>query len=194
MAKPILFLLPIILFNLIQSHLATSLPPNPIPVTVSVTDFGATGNGLRYDTRAIQSAINSCPTGCPCHVTFPAPGRYLTATVFLKSGVVLMVEAGATILGGTRQKDYPRDPSRWYVVVAENATEVGIGGGGVVDGQAMKFVVRKDARKNVMVSWNQTRACLGDECRPRLVGFLGCTKVRVFNITLHQPAYWWCVY
>lgn len=105
-----------------------------------------------------------------------------------------MVEPGARILGGPKQEDYPRDPSRWYVVVAENATAVGIGGGGVVDGQAMKFVVRKDDRKNIMVSWNQTGTCLGDECRPRLVGFLGCNNVKVFNITLYEPAYWWCVY
>ncbi|KAJ1375964.1 Pectin lyase fold/virulence factor [Sesbania bispinosa] len=187
MDKPPLF---IFLFLLTQSLLATSHPPNPIPITVSVADFGAAGNGVRYDTAAIQSAINSCPTGCPCQVTFPAPGKYLTATVFLKSGVMLNVEPGATILGGDRQEDYPKDPSRWYVVLAENATDVGIGGGGVVDGQAEKFVVRKDPRKNIMVSWNKTGSCLGDECRPRLIGFLGCNNVKVSNIILNQPAYW----
>ncbi|XP_054823738.1 uncharacterized protein LOC129321834 [Prosopis cineraria] len=191
MAMPYLFFLPIISFYFIlQSHLATSLVPNPIPITVSVTDFGAVGNGRHYDTRAIQSAIDSCPEGGPCQVKFPAPGEYLTATVYLKSGVVLNVEGGARILAGTRQRDYPRDPSRWYAVMAENATGVGIGGGGVVDGQAMKYVVRKNVRKNVMVSWNRTGDCLGDECRPRLIGFLGCTNVRVSNITLHEPAYW----
>ncbi|KAF7827520.1 putative polygalacturonase [Senna tora] len=190
MAKRFLLLVPLVFFTFIQSNFATSQPFSPLPITVSVTDYGAAGDGVQYDTRAIQSAINSCPTGGPCQVTFPAPGKYLTATVFLKSGVVLNVEPGATILGGTNQEDYPRDPSRWYVVVAENATEVGIGGGGVVDGQAMEFVVRKDVRKNVMVSWNQTGACLGDECRPRLVGFLDCTNVRISNITLHEPAYW----
>ncbi|KAK7278858.1 hypothetical protein RJT34_23897 [Clitoria ternatea] len=183
---PLFFLFPLFFsFHPIQSLFATSLP-----VTVSVTDFGATGDGVRYDTGPIQVAINSCPEGRRCHVTFPAPGRYLTATVFLKSGVVLNVEAGATVLGGARQEDYPEDPARWYVVVAENATEVGIGGGGVVDGQAHKFVVREDPRKNIMVSWNKTGTCLGDECRPRLIGFLGCNSVTVSNVTLNQPAYW----
>lgn len=191
MNKSILLLLLFFLLN--PSLLATSHPLNPIPVTLSVADFGAAGDGLRYDTEAIQSAINSCPEGDPCHVTFPAPGKYLTATVFLKSGVVLNVEAGATILGGTRLEDYPEESWRWYVVVAENATDVGIRGGGAVDGQAAKFVVREDPRKNVMVSWNQTGACLGDECRPRLIGFLDCNNVQVSNITLNQPAYWWFV-
>ncbi|MED6126067.1 hypothetical protein PIB30_074798 [Stylosanthes scabra] len=167
-----------------------SLQATPPPYVVSVADFDAIGDGVHYNTEAIQSAINSCPTGRPCQVTFPAPGRYLTATIFLRSGVVLNIEAGATVVGGPRQEDYPEDPTRWYVVLAENATDVGINGGGVVDGQAERFVVRKDPRKNVMVSWNQTGTCSGDECRPRLIGFLGCDIVRISNITLHQPAYW----
>ncbi|OIW05197.1 hypothetical protein TanjilG_19828 [Lupinus angustifolius] len=187
---PLILIQIIIIFIFTQSLFATSHPPNPIPITVSVSDFGAIGDGIHYDTVPIQSAINSCPDTFPCHVTFPAPRKYLTATVFLKSGVVLNVEPGATILGGTRIEDYPRESSRWYVVLAENATEVGIGGGGVVDGQAEKFVVREDRRKNVMVSWNKTGACLGDECRPRLVGFLDSVNVRLSNITLNQPAYW----
>lgn len=76
------------------------------------------------------------------------------------------------------------------MVLAENATDVGITGGGVVDGQAMKFVVTKNEIKNVMVSWNHTGACSGDECRPRLVGFLGCRNVNVWNVRLREPAYW----
>ncbi|ESW34264.1 hypothetical protein PHAVU_001G138000 [Phaseolus vulgaris] len=187
MNNQLIFLL---FFLLTQSLLATSSPPNPILITLSVADFGAAGDASSYDTEPIQSAINSCPEGGPCHVIFPAPGKYLTATVFLKSGVVLVVEPGATILGGSRLEDYPKESLRWYVAVAENATDVGIRGGGVVDGQASKFVVREDPRKNVMVSWNQTGACLGDECRPRLIGFIGCNNVEVSNITLNHPAYW----
>ncbi|KAF2289427.1 hypothetical protein GH714_036127 [Hevea brasiliensis] len=74
--------------------------------------------------------------------------------------------------------------------LGENATDVGITGGGVVDGQGLKFVQRFNEVKNVMVSWNQSGACLGDECRPRLVGFIGCRNVRVWNIRLQDPAYW----
>ncbi|KAL5545544.1 hypothetical protein UlMin_005231 [Ulmus minor] len=165
-----------------QSHPATS-------PTFSVTDYGAIGDGHCYDTTAIQSAIDACPAGTICHVTFP-PGRYLTATVRLKSGVVLDVGEGATILGGTRIEDYPRESSRWYVVLAENATDVGITGGGTLDGQSLAFVERFDEKKNVMVSWNRTGSCSGDECRPRLVGFIGCKKVRVSNVKLRLPAYW----
>lgn len=189
----ILFLFPLLL----QSHPATTpslLNLTPLPLTLSVVDFGAVGDGVHYDTAAIQSAIDACQASTStslCHVTFP-PGSYLTATVRLKSGVVLDVQEGATILGGTRISDYPSEQRRWYVVLAENATDVGITGGGVVDGQGLAFVKRFDERKNVMLSWNLTGACSGDECRPRLVGFIGCKNVQVWNVRLTQPAYWWC--
>ncbi|KAE8680587.1 Basic helix-loop-helix DNA-binding superfamily protein, putative isoform 1 [Hibiscus syriacus] len=177
---PLLTLIPFLLLlpDIIRSHTPT----------VSVRDFGATGDGKHYDTSAIQSAIDSCHTK-QCYVTFPN-GTYLTATIHLKSNVILDIPKGSTILGGTKLEDYPKESRRWFVILAEKASDVGITGGGVVDGQGSEFVVKFDERKNVMVSWNHTGACSGDECRPRLVGFLDSTNVRVWNVTFTQPAYW----
>ncbi|XP_059298686.1 probable polygalacturonase [Lycium ferocissimum] len=173
--------------SIIQSH-------KPNPLYVSVIAFGATGNGSHYDTLPIQRAINACSAAVSehcrqCHVIFP-PGKYLTATIFLKSGVVLDIHRKATILGGPKLEDYPKEQSRWYVVVAEDAVDVGITGGGEINGQGLKFVERFDEKKNVMVSWNHSGACLGDECRPRLVGFIGCRNVKVNHVRLIEPALW----
>lgn len=182
-----------LLFSIVQSRLYTL--PQPIiqlphlPHLFSVADYGAIGDGLHYDTAAIQATIDACHSAGGGQIRFP-PGTYLTATVYIKSGVYLVVEEGAKILGGTKLEDYPEESRRWYVLLAENATDVGITGGGVIDGHGMKFVKRFEEAKNVMVSWNETGACLGDECRPRLVGFLGCRNVRVWNIRLNEPAYW----
>ncbi|CAI9100089.1 OLC1v1037019C1 [Oldenlandia corymbosa var. corymbosa] len=159
--------------------------------SVSVTDFGAAGDGIHYDTTQIQSAIDACSaTGIrPCHVKFP-PGKYLTATLYLKSGVILDIHKNATILGGPNIGDYPEKQEKWYVVLAEGETDVGITGGGEINGQGWEFVKRFDERKNVMVSWNETGACSGDECRPRLVGFVDCRNVRIWDVNLIEPAYW----
>ncbi|XP_058071611.1 polygalacturonase ADPG2 [Magnolia sinica] len=193
MAQILLLLL--LLYSLFLQSPSATLPTIQLPrsdssrISISVTDYGASGDGKRYDTRSIQAAIDDCSAGGGGRVIFPA-GSYLTATIFLKSGVVLEVEKGARILGGTRQCDYPRESSRWYVVVAENAKEVGITGGGEINGQGWAFVERWDPRKNVMVSWNKTGSCYGDECRPRLVGFLNSSNVKVWDVNLTQPAYW----
>lgn len=199
----------IFFFTLFQSQPSTSSSISSIipirtssttaagDLRISVTDYGAFGDGAHYDTPHIQAAIDACSAASGgagvCRVVFP-PRTYLTATVFLKSGVVLEVQRGAKILGGTKLEDYPAEASRWYVVLAEDAVDVGITGGGEINGQGLEFVERFDERKNVMLSWNRTGACLGDECRPRLVGFLRCRNVRVWNISLIEPAYWWCVF
>ncbi|XXG56557.1 hypothetical protein AAC387_Pa03g3940 [Persea americana] len=189
---------------LFSSSISAQSPPATSPTTiqlprsntsqtsVSVKDFGASGDGKSYDTRCIQAAIDACAMAGGGRVRFPA-GSYLTGTIFLRSGVVLEVEKGARILGGAKERDYPAEGRRWYVVLAENATDVGITGGGEINGQGWKFVKRMNPRKNVMVSWNKTGKCYGDECRPRLIGFLDSRNVRVWNVNLIEPAYW-CVH
>ncbi|KAK2971668.1 hypothetical protein RJ640_019512 [Escallonia rubra] len=198
------------IFILSLIHLS---PSSTSPTTtLSVKTYGAAGDGVQYDTIPIQAAIDACTSaststtsGRPCHVTFP-PGTYLTATLFLKSGVVLDIQQNATVLGGTlesdtrifhrlnttdgrtRLEDYPRNADRWYVVLAEDAAEVGITGGGEINGQGLKFVQRFDERKNVMVSWNRTGSCSGDECRPRLVGFIrskNCNNTSIHDVSIY---------
>ncbi|KAG6541845.1 hypothetical protein Mapa_016863 [Marchantia paleacea] len=154
----------------------------------NVLDYGAKGTGEEFDTGAIQKAIDDC--ACWGGIVHVPPGNYLTATLFLRSNIELYIERGATIYGSPDQSDYPPSSSRWYVLLAEGVDNVQITGGGSVDGQADKFVVRKDSKKNIMVSWNTTGDCAGDECRPRLIGFLDSTNFQLRDLYLHQPAYW----
>ncbi|KAL3680884.1 hypothetical protein R1sor_023840 [Riccia sorocarpa] len=155
----------------------------------NVLDYGARATGEDFDTHALQRAIDDCATGDGGLVYVP-PGDYLTATLYLRSNIVLYIEQNATIYGSPNQSDYPAEYSRWYVILADSVENVEITGGGTVDGQAEKFVVRYDTRKNIMVSWNQTGDCKGDECRPRLLGFIDSRNIRVKDVFLHQPAYW----
>ncbi|KAG9450267.1 hypothetical protein H6P81_010232 [Aristolochia fimbriata] len=199
MAIPLLLLLSVLLC---LPHESTSFAvPNirlPLPrsettgeaqTVVSVTDYGASGDGINYDTEPIQAAIDDCSSSGGGRVRFPE-GSYLTGTIFLKSGVVLDVEEGATILGAAEEDRYPSDRLRWYAVVAENATDVGITGRGQINGQSSAFVEEFDPRKNIMRSWNQTGKCLGDECRPWLVGFIDSKNIRIWDISLRDCAYW----
>ncbi|MEV1294421.1 glycosyl hydrolase family 28-related protein [Pseudonocardia sp. NPDC049635] len=51
-------------------------PPGVVPGTVSVTEHGATGDGVTDDTAAIQAAIDTSPVGSV--IWFP-PGTYLVS-------------------------------------------------------------------------------------------------------------------
>lgn len=64
--------------------------------TVSVTDFGAVGNGVADDTAAIQAAINAVQTAGGGVVFFPAATYKVTSTITLQSTVFLS-GYGATI-------------------------------------------------------------------------------------------------
>lgn len=152
---------------------------------------GAAGNGKDYDTSVIQSSIDRCAERGGGIVHIP-PGTYLTGTLHLRSNISLWLDGGATIVGSTRQQDFPSHWTRWYTILAEDAENVELtGGGGVITGQGHAFVAEFKSEKNVMVSWNVTGDCLGDECRPRLVGFINCKNVHVSNVFLEDPAYWW---
>ncbi len=69
-----------------------------------VTAFGAVGDGVTDDTRAIQMAIDACPQNG--RVTVPA-GTYCVSPLLLKSDITLELRAGATLLGSVKESDYP---------------------------------------------------------------------------------------
>ncbi|MCL7044272.1 hypothetical protein MKW94_010814 [Papaver nudicaule] len=159
----------------------------PAAHVFSVTDYGAVGDGNTYDTQQIQAAIDACHAAGGGTVSFPKK-IFLVGTIFLKSGVQLKFN-DSTILGGTKMEDYPTDPHRWFVVLAENATDVGIIGDlGTIDGQGEKYIEKLDEKSSVMKSWNTTGVCHGDRCRPRLVGFFDCKNVTVNGMILRIPA------
>ena len=74
-----------------------------LSVLVSVLSFGAVGDGATDNTEAINRAIAHCALQGGGTVSVPQ-GVFVTGTVYLKSHVMLRLEAGAT-LKGTQQLD-----------------------------------------------------------------------------------------
>lgn len=71
--------------------------------TIDVTNYGAKGDSVTLNTKAINDAIAAAPEGSI--VNIPA-GKYLTGTIHLKSGVTLMLSEGAEIIASENIDDY----------------------------------------------------------------------------------------
>jgi polygalacturonase len=111
----------------------------------NVRDYGAAGDGKTLDTAALNKAVAACAEAGGGQVRFP-PGRYLSATVHLKSRVTLYLEAGARLVGAKDPNLYqhPTPPAfmpeakwgKWHraLILADGAEDVEIAGAGVIDG------------------------------------------------------------
>ena len=146
----------------------------------SVREFGAAGDGVKLDTRALQAAIDACAHAGGGTVCIPA-GRYLTGSLLLKSRVTLHLEAGANLLGSTKLDDYTvRIPAtrsftdnytERALIYGDNLESVAIEGRGVIDGQGAAF---KGEHK----------------VRPFLLRLVACREVAVRGVTLKDSAMW----
>src|SRR5580658_7997444 len=94
-------------------------PPNfPLPTfpdkTYNVKDFGATGEGKGNDTAAIDKAIEKCSGDGGGTVFFPA-GKYLAASVHLKSNIKMVLDKDAVISGmaGAFEKAEPNQYAKY---------------------------------------------------------------------------------
>lgn len=111
----------------------------------NVRHFGATGDGRTLDTAALNKAVDACAAAGGGSVVLP-PGKYLSGTVRLKTGVELHLAAGATLVGSPDLKHYEHFTppatmveSKWVLwhralILADGARNIRISGKGTIDG------------------------------------------------------------
>ncbi len=154
----------------------------PSSADFCVRDYGAKGDGVAVDTKAIQAAVDACNAAGGGTVTLP-PGTYLTGTVDLKSNVTLNLQKGALLLGSKNLDDYPpRVPNirswtdnytRYSILYAERAENVSVIGEGTINGQGAAFD-------------NSTYA------RPYVMRIISCRNVTVRDLRMVDGAMWTC--
>src|SRR4051794_24176330 len=81
-------------------------PPTTMPHVVDAQALGADPTARTLCTAAIQKGIDACAAAGGGTVVL-ANGRFLSGTLFIKSGVTLRIDEGATLLGSTSPDDYP---------------------------------------------------------------------------------------
>ena len=152
----------------------------------NVLDFGAKADGKTVNTKAINKAVKACSeTGGI--VVFPA-GEYVTGTIYLKSNVTLYLQKGATILGSTSMDDYPPNipDYKFYrqgkilraLIYAENCSNIGIQGEGLIDGRGDR-ILKQDGQP--VKSYGE---------RPHVIWMVKSKHIRVRDVSLRNSALW----
>jgi polygalacturonase len=165
---------------------------------LNVQDFGARGDGNSLNTGALQAAIDMA-AALGASVRVPS-GSYLTGSLFLKSGVTLHLEPGATLLGSQSLADYPVQATRiagiempWPAALINvcGQQNVAIVGEGCIDGHGEVFWDSywrlREAYEPRGLRW----ASDYDAQRPRLIQIFQSANVRVGDgLLLRRSGFW----
>jgi len=91
-----------VLLGLILGLSVPQLPAGEAPPEFNVRNYGATGDGQKLDSPAINQAIDACAKAGGGTVRLPA-GTYLCGSIHLRSHLNLQLDSGATILGAPQE-------------------------------------------------------------------------------------------
>lgn len=173
----------LVIFLLVQG------PARLVAQDLNIKKFGAKGDGITMNTKAIQQAIDECAERGGGKVVIPE-GRFLTGSLHLKSNVNLHLDKEAVLLGSTKRADY--DKNDWYaLILAKGQHDIGVTGSGTIDGQGKALaadVIRMLANGELPQKNRNTRP--DEQYRPQLIDFWGCQKVKVTDVTLRNAACW----
>ena len=159
-----------------------------------VREFGAVGDGVTVNTVAIQKAIDQCSAEGGGVVLF-AGGRFVTGTIYFKDNVTLRVEAGAVLLGSTNIADYATDTHKNLyknephmdrcLIFGRGVSGIGIEGNGIIDGRGGVGRIGEPGHRAFFPNQGDAK-----RNRPMLLRLMDCSRIRVRDITLRNPAAW----
>ena len=183
---------------------------------LDITDFGAVGDGVTLNTKAIQAAIDACSKGEQVYVP---KGNFLTGALRLHSDMELYVEKDGVLQGTSAVADYsPKIKSRFEGIEMEcfqsllnlgeldhtsgpNCENVIIRGEGTIYGGGADLA--KNIAKSEEVRLKDFIASLGDRikeyekpetvthrARGRLINMSNCRNIWIHGLTIGKSPSW----
>ncbi len=165
-------------------------------VYFNVGEYGASPDGKRMNTKAIQSAIDACSEAGGGVVVFES-GVYLTGSLEIKSNVELHLNPGCKIVGSTNIDDYndlisdgfsdglaPEGTAK-YLIGAKHASNIAITGAGEINASGLAFY------KGIEIG-PAGKFAEKPKYRPRLLMFHRCTNLRLTDTSLVDSPCWTC--
>ena len=167
-------------------------------VLLDVRDFGAAGDGVRFDTAAVQAAIMACPADGTVYLK---RGTYLCGPIFLKSDIRIWLDEGAMILGSIDRADYPVLPGMTYTSDEKDEYNLGTWEGNPLSCHAS--LITGIGVKNVSIygrgtingnspgaDWWVNPKVKRDAWRPRLIFLNNCEKVTIQGVKVCNSPSW----
>ena len=163
--------------------------PAPLP-HFNPRDYGAKGDGVAFDTEAIQQAIQAC-AGSGGSVIIP-PGNYRIRPITLFARMTFHLVKGATLIGSADLADYPvllpAKPGCSAIcrslIYAVNADGLRIEGDGEINGQCKEMNMPQTLRFGGGT----------EKERPSLLRIFHSSDVAIRGVTFRDPCMWTQIY
>ncbi|MAY83551.1 MAG: glycoside hydrolase [Flavobacteriales bacterium] len=159
----------------------------------NILDYGAVGDAKKLNTQSIQAAIDDAFKNGGGKVIIPS-GRFLSGSIRLKSNVHLHLNGDAVLLGSTQPAHYYAI-QRWKaLILADSATNISIGGKGIIDGQGAELALRIDslfyAGDVDSADYNFKDKRPKADIRPQIIEMVNCKDIEITDVTIMSAASW----
>ena len=156
----------------------------------NVTGYGAKGNGVTDDAKAIQRAIDACSASGGGSVVFPSGKTFMAGPLHLKSNVDLHLQSNSVLLANPDEAVYTESAFRgnrgegmmW--ISGKDIQNVSITGRGRIDGNGVAFMGRE------LDDSYELKPVTDFDPRPHVLTLVNASNVKINGVTIANSAYW----
>ena len=156
----------------------------------NVTGYGAKGNGVTDDAKAIQRAIDACSASGGGSVVFPSGKTFMAGPLHLKSNVDLHLQPNSVLLANPDEAVYTESAFRgnrgegmmW--ISGKDIQNISITGRGRIDGNGVAFMGRE------LSDSYELKPVTDFDPRPHVLTLVNACNVKINGVTIANSAYW----
>lgn len=156
----------------------------------NVTGYGAKGNGVTDDAKAIQRAIDACSAAGGGSVIIPSGKTFMAGPLHLKSNVDLQLQPNSVLLANPDEAVYTESTFRenrgegmmW--ISGKDIHNVSITGQGRIDGNGVAFMGQE------LDDSYELKPVTDFDPRPHVLTLVNTSNVKINGVTIANSAYW----
>ena len=175
---------------LISTFLALTYSVISFAAVHYVSDYGAKGDGVTDDAKAIQKCIDACSADGGGDVVFNKGKVFLSGPVAIKPYVNIILEQQSVWRANPDESIYKLsafgknggEGMMW--IYARHAKGIGISGRGTIDGNGIKFM------GDELSDSYELKPVTTFDPRPHVLTLIDCDDLIIRDITIRDGAYW----